>query len=115
MGGSLADSLHESELFEESEVKLMDYTERARLHTIVKREFAKHRWDTFVDEPPSMARGGRGVVVPGCSICRVRLQTVSQFTDHLCEKVEAALDREFALYPARLPIALHRFSPFGPA
>jgi hypothetical protein len=40
-----------------------------------------------------MTQGGRGVVVPGCSICKVRLQTVGQFTDHLCEKVLAAVER----------------------
>jgi hypothetical protein len=42
----------------------MNDDERARLHTIIKTEFAKHRWDTFVDEPPGIAQGGRGVVVP---------------------------------------------------
>jgi hypothetical protein len=70
----------------------MNVAERARLRTTVKAEFAKHRWDTFVDGPPSMAQGGQGVVVPGCSMCKVWLQTVSQFTDHLCEKVQAAVD-----------------------
>lgn len=54
---------------------------------------AKHRWDTFVDEPPSIAHGGRGVVVPGCSICKVMLQTVSQFTDHLSAQVWEAIER----------------------
>jgi hypothetical protein len=71
----------------------MDDAERARLHAIVKAEFARHRWDTFVDEPPSMAQGGRGVVVPGCSICKVRLQTVGQYTEHLAAKVEEAIER----------------------
>lgn len=93
----------------------MNPDEKKRLHAIIRAEFGKHRWDTFVDEPLSMARGGKGVVVPGCSMCKVRLQTVSQFTDHLCEKVQAAVDREFAPYSVRLPIALHRFSPLRPA
>jgi hypothetical protein len=29
-------------------------------------EIRRHGFDTFVDEPPSVAQGGRGVVVPGC-------------------------------------------------
>ena len=97
----------------------MDDADRARLRAAVKAEFSRHRWDTFVDEPPSIAQGGRGVVVPGCSMCKVRLQTVSQYTDHLCEKVQAAVDGQFALdystYPAHFPIALHKFSPLRPA
>jgi hypothetical protein len=34
----------------------MNDEERARLHAIIRAEFAKHRWGTFVDEPP---KGGR--------------------------------------------------------
>lgn len=59
-----------------------------------------------------MAQGGRGVVVPGCSLCKVRLQTVSQYSDHLCERVQAAVDRQFALDDSatqnRFPMALHK-------
>jgi hypothetical protein len=51
----------------------------------------RHRFDTFVDNPPSVAQGGRGVVVPGCSVCRVRLQTVEQYIDHLTESVMCAI------------------------
>jgi hypothetical protein len=29
------------------------------------------------------ARGGKGVVVPGCPACRTRINTMSQFLDHL--------------------------------
>jgi hypothetical protein len=36
-----------------------------------------------MDEPQS----GRGVVVPGCSLCRKRLNTSSQFVDHLANDV----------------------------
>ena len=32
-------------------------------------------------------QGGRGVVVPGCSLCRKRLNTSSQFVDHLANDV----------------------------
>ena len=73
----------------------MTLEERARLRAIVAAEFARHRWDTFVDEPPSIAQGGRGVVVPGCSTCKARLQTVNQFTDHLAVKVWEAVERAY--------------------
>ena len=29
----------------------MDDAEKTRLRAVVKAEFAKHQWDTFVDEP----------------------------------------------------------------
>jgi hypothetical protein len=45
---------------------MMDAVEKVRLQGAIKAEFAKHRWDTFVDKPPSMARDGKGVVLPGC-------------------------------------------------
>ena len=67
--------------------EMIDAAEKLRLCHVIKAEFAKHRWDTFVDEPPSMAQGGRGVVAPGCSICKTRLQTMGQFMDDLCVKV----------------------------
>jgi hypothetical protein len=80
-----------------SKVELMDDAERARIREIVKAEFSRHTWNTFVDEPPSLAQGGRGVVVPGCSMCRVRCQTVSQFTEHLSEAVWAAVESQLEI------------------
>ena len=62
-----------------------------KLTVAVRTEFHKHTWDTFVDEPPSIARGGKGVVVPGCPKCRVRLNTVGQFVDHLTAAVLQAV------------------------
>ena len=48
----------------------------------------------LVDEPPSVARGGRGVVVPGCPTCKKRIGTLPQFLDHLTDDVlPALLDR----------------------
>jgi hypothetical protein len=46
-----------------------------------------HDLGTFVDEPPTIAQGGRGVVVTGCPMCRTRFQTTSQFVDHLAYDV----------------------------
>jgi hypothetical protein len=41
----------------------------------------------FVDQPPSIAQGGKGVVVVGCRACRKKLYTVSQFIEHLTRDV----------------------------
>jgi hypothetical protein len=42
---------------------------KADLLRLLQQEIRKHNFDCFVDEPPSMAQGGRGVVVPGCPRC----------------------------------------------
>jgi hypothetical protein len=63
--------------------------DKAAIVSAVKDEFRKHTWDTFVDEPPSVAQGGTGVVLPGCPKCRKRIQTMGQFIDHLSEHVLA--------------------------
>jgi hypothetical protein len=31
----------------------------------------RHKFETYVDDPPSIAQGGRRVVVPGCPMCKV--------------------------------------------
>jgi len=54
---------------------------------IGQSEIRHHTFDTFVDEPPSMAQGGKGCVVPGCPTCRKRFQTMAQFLDHLADDV----------------------------
>ena len=65
----------------------------------LQRELQRHTWDTFVDDPPSIAQGGRGVVVVGCPACRVRLNTMNQFMRHLTQDVlpravQAAAEKE---------------------
>lgn len=50
-------------------------------------ELRKYNWDRFVDVPPSVAEGGKGIVAPGCSPCRKKIQTVGQFVDHLVSDV----------------------------
>jgi len=57
----------------------------------LQREIQRHDLSTFIDEPPSGAQGGRGVVVPGCPACRKRFGTVSQFIDHLTNDVLPAI------------------------
>jgi len=56
----------------------------------LQQEIRRHDFDTFVDEPPSVAQGGKGVVVPGCPCCRARFGTVAQFIDHLTNDVLSA-------------------------
>ena len=36
----------------------------------LQTEIRRHTFDTFVDQPPSMAQGGNGIVTPGCPACR---------------------------------------------
>lgn len=49
----------------------------------VRAEFRKHLWDTFVDNPPAIAHGGNGVVVPGCPACKLRINTLNEFMEHV--------------------------------
>lgn len=60
---------------------------KSELLRLLQREIRRHDFSTFIDEPPSMAQGGRGVCVPGCSMCRQPLQSVTQFMEHLTNDV----------------------------
>jgi hypothetical protein len=51
--------------------------------TALQHGILRHNFDTFVDNPPSVAQGGRGCVVPGCVPCKRRFQTTSEFLEHL--------------------------------
>jgi hypothetical protein len=67
---------------------------KSELLAALRTEIHKHDFSHFVDEPPSIAQGGRGVVVPGCPMCRKRFGTAPQFLDHLTDDVlPAVLDR----------------------
>ena len=68
-----------------------------RIAEVVRAEFQKHRFETFVDEPPSVAQGGKGVVVPGCAVCKIQIHTVERFLSHVCEKVLATFENELRL------------------
>jgi hypothetical protein len=57
--------------------------QKSALLAAIQREIQNHDLTHFVNEPPSIAEGGRGVVITGCSRCRKRFGTVSQFIDHL--------------------------------
>jgi len=57
----------------------------------LQQEIRRHDFSCFVDQPPSVAQGGKGVVVPGCPTCMKRINTMSQFLGHLAEDVMPTL------------------------
>jgi hypothetical protein len=61
--------------------------QKSELLRELQKEIHRHDLSTFVDEPPSVAQGGKGVVVPGCPSCRKRFGTIAQFIDHLTNDV----------------------------
>lgn len=65
-----------------------------------QQELRRHSWETFVDEPPSIAQGGKGAVVPGCVTCKMKITTVNQFVEHLAKdvlpKILAKYDERYA-------------------
>jgi hypothetical protein len=65
--------------------------QKSILLSAIQKEIQRHDLSYFVDEPPSVAQGGRGVVVAGCPACRKRINTISQFLDHLTKDVMPAL------------------------
>ena len=68
--------------------------QKSALLAAIQQEIQRHDFSHFVDEPPSIAQGGRGIVVSGCPACRVRINSMSQFLDHLAnDAMPALLDR----------------------
>jgi hypothetical protein len=61
--------------------------DREKILSIARQEMGVHSFDTFVDNPPSIAQGGRGVVVSGCPHCKIKFQSLNQFMDHLMDDV----------------------------
>jgi hypothetical protein len=51
--------------------------QKSILLAAIQKEIQRHDLSYFVDEPPSVAQGGRGVVVAGCPACRKRINTIS--------------------------------------
>src|ERR1700693_2691230 len=60
-------------------LKIMDQEKLAAAQI----ELMRHHWDTFCTEPLSIAEGGKGVIVPGCTHCRKLLYTNNQYLSHL--------------------------------
>ena len=85
--------------------------DRARILEVVRNEFHKHRFDFYQESVPGSRRP---ITVPGCTICKMRVNTMSQFVDHLEEKVAAAVERELSRSSntenaaCRFPVAINR-------
>jgi hypothetical protein len=56
----------------------------------IQKEILRHNFDCFVDNQPSIAQGGNGVVVR-CPTCKKRIHTMNQFLHHLAEDAMPAL------------------------
>jgi hypothetical protein len=68
--------------------------QKSQLLVAIQQEIQRHDFNHFIENPPSVAEGGKGVVVPGCPACMKRLNTMSQFLDHLAyDAMPALLDR----------------------
>jgi hypothetical protein len=61
----------------------MDATEKMEFLAAAQREIMRHVWDCFVQNPPSIARGGKGTVVPGCTACEKIIYTNTQYLSHI--------------------------------
>jgi len=70
--------------------------QKSELLRALQQEILRHDFSHFVDEPPSIAQGGKGVVVPGCPACKKRLNTMNQFLHHLTEDAMPALIERLA-------------------
>lgn len=57
----------------------------------IQKEIQRHDFSYFVDEPPSVAQGGKGVVVAGCPACKKRINTIPEFLQHLSNDVMPVL------------------------
>jgi hypothetical protein len=69
--------------------------QESALLAAIQQEIQRHDFSHFfLENPPPVAEGGSGVVVPGCPTCRKRLNTMSQFPDHLAyDAIPPLLDR----------------------
>jgi hypothetical protein len=64
---------------------------KSNLLAALRTELHRHDFSHFVENPPSVAQGGKGVVVPGCPMCKKRINTTPQFLDHLADDAMPAL------------------------
>jgi hypothetical protein len=68
--------------------------DKAKILAAAKTELCRHSWNTFVDEPPTVAQGGKGVVIPGCPLCKKRINTEAQYLRHLADDVLPVILRQ---------------------
>jgi hypothetical protein len=68
--------------------------QKSVLLAAIQKEIHRHDLSYFVSDPPSVAQGGRGVVVAGCPACKKRINTMQQFLDHLAnDAMRGLIDR----------------------
>jgi hypothetical protein len=65
----------------------MNRATKEKILAATKSELLKHSLGTFVDDPPSIAEGGKGVVVSGCPACSKAFGTVNQLMHRLADDV----------------------------
>ena len=65
--------------------------QKSALLAAIQQETQRHDFSHFVENPPTIAEGGKGVVVSGCPTCRKRINSMSQFLDHLAYDAMPAL------------------------
>ena len=73
----------------------------------VQTELQRHSFDTFLTERPSVAQGGKGVIVSGCPACKKQFQSLNQFVTHLSEDVIPETIRKSAKFPDARSIGTH--------
>lgn len=71
-------------------IPLPSIMERLELIRLLQAEIRRHSFDVFVDEPPVMAEGTLGAAIPGCPVCRKRIDGVAQLVDHIADDVVPA-------------------------
>jgi len=76
--------------------------QKSVLLRLVQQEILRHDFSYFVDEPPSMVHGGKGVVVPGCPACKKRINTMNQFLPRSRESSSANLDDHSAVLHSQI-------------
>lgn len=65
--------------------------QKSALLAAIQKEIHRHDFSYFVDESPSVAQGGKGIVVAGCPTCKKRINTMTQFLVHLTQDAMPAL------------------------
>jgi len=58
-------------------------SKRNAILSAAKAEIMRHRWDTFVDRPPSVAEGGQRRRYTRLPAMQEAIESVGQFMDHL--------------------------------
>jgi hypothetical protein len=67
---------------------------KSELLRAIQQEIQRHDFSHFVENPPSVAQGGKGVVVPGCPACKKRINTmamlelINRLSTQTCRKDE---------------------------